>query len=188
MSATGGTVALVTSTDRLTCLTAADCAAAARIRDLLGYGTAIVREGTPSAAASNTTSAARGTSLADTDDNAADFTVGTPTPAGAGAEPEPPTVARIREIQGTTRLSPLDGKAVGDVPGVVTAVRTFGSARGFWFQDPAPDGDARPPARASSSSRAARRRPSPWATGCASPARWTSSIPTERRPAPSRSR
>lgn len=49
---------------------------------------------------------------------------------------------RIHDIQGTTRLSPYAGKQVSDVPGVVTAVRGFGSARGFWFQDTAPDKDA----------------------------------------------
>ncbi|KUJ68856.1 endonuclease/exonuclease/phosphatase [Streptomyces albus subsp. albus] len=46
---------------------------------------------------------------------------------------------RIHDIQGSTRISPLAGKQVADVPGTVTAVRTFGSARGFWFQDPHPD-------------------------------------------------
>ncbi|MBZ4015462.1 endonuclease/exonuclease/phosphatase family protein [Streptomyces purpurogeneiscleroticus] len=49
--------------------------------------------------------------------------------------------ARIHDIQGGTRISPLAGKQVTGVPGVVTAVRSFGSARGFWFQDPQPDRD-----------------------------------------------
>ncbi len=49
---------------------------------------------------------------------------------------------RIHDIQGSTRLSPLDGEQVSGVEGVVTAVRAFGSARGFWIQDPTPDGDA----------------------------------------------
>lgn len=49
--------------------------------------------------------------------------------------------ARIHDIQGDTRISPLAGKQVSGVPGVVTAVRAFGSARGFWFQDPEPDDD-----------------------------------------------
>ncbi|WP_324607948.1 endonuclease/exonuclease/phosphatase family protein [Streptomyces rimosus] len=48
---------------------------------------------------------------------------------------------RIHDIQGTTRLSPFAGKQVADVPGTVTAVRAFGSARGFWVQDPRPDRD-----------------------------------------------
>jgi predicted extracellular nuclease len=48
---------------------------------------------------------------------------------------------RIHDIQGSTRISPLAGKQVADVPGIVTGVRTYGS-RGFWFQDPEADGDA----------------------------------------------
>ncbi|MGP3981498.1 endonuclease/exonuclease/phosphatase family protein [Streptomyces sp. KR80] len=48
---------------------------------------------------------------------------------------------RIHDIQGGTRISPLAGKPVTDVPGTVTAIRAFGSSRGFWFQDPDPDRD-----------------------------------------------
>ncbi|WP_435970746.1 endonuclease/exonuclease/phosphatase family protein [Streptomyces sp. Qhu_M48] len=48
---------------------------------------------------------------------------------------------RIHDIQGTTRVSPLVGKQVAGVTGVVTGVRTYGS-RGFWIQDP--EGDANP--------------------------------------------
>ncbi|MFF0184381.1 endonuclease/exonuclease/phosphatase family protein [Streptomyces sp. NPDC005244] len=46
---------------------------------------------------------------------------------------------RIHDIQGTTRTSPLAGKAVTDVSGVVTGVRTYGSSKGFWLQDPDAD-------------------------------------------------
>jgi predicted extracellular nuclease len=149
MAATAGTVALVHGTDPLTCVTAADCAADTRIRDLAGYGSAVVREGNPAPAPGNTTSVARGTRLTDTDANATDFTAGAPTPTnGKGettpGEPEPPvTSAKIHDIQGTTRISPLAGKKVGDVTGVVTATRTFGSSRGFWITDPQPDADPR---------------------------------------------
>ena len=48
---------------------------------------------------------------------------------------------RVHDIQGDTRLSAVDGQQVAEVPGVVTAIRAFGSARGFWFQDPEPDAD-----------------------------------------------
>ncbi|MFD0268498.1 endonuclease/exonuclease/phosphatase family protein [Streptomyces sp. NPDC127106] len=48
---------------------------------------------------------------------------------------------RIHDIQGTTRISPLNGKQVADVAGIVTGVRTYGS-RGFWMQDPDADDDA----------------------------------------------
>ncbi|MET9540413.1 endonuclease/exonuclease/phosphatase family protein [Streptomyces sp. NPDC006553] len=48
---------------------------------------------------------------------------------------------RIHDIQGTTRVSPLVGKQVTGVTGIVTGVRTYGS-RGFWIQDP--EGDDNP--------------------------------------------
>ncbi|WP_024875517.1 endonuclease/exonuclease/phosphatase family protein [Saccharomonospora piscinae] len=62
---------------------------------------------------------------------------------GAVAEGAPaPTATRIHDVQGTTRLSPLEGDRV-TVPGVVTATRTFGASRGFWIQDAHGDGDPR---------------------------------------------
>ncbi|MGW1092073.1 endonuclease/exonuclease/phosphatase family protein [Streptomyces sp. NPDC002596] len=155
MSATSGTVALVSGTTPLTCKTAADCAADTRIVDLVGYGSAVVREGSgPAAGASATASVARGTSLADTDNNAADLTAGAPTPVNAAGEtsggagpgdpgnPTEPGTVRVHDIQGTTRVSPLNGQSVTGVPGIVTGVRTTGS-RGFWIQDATPDADAR---------------------------------------------
>ncbi|TXJ72711.1 endonuclease/exonuclease/phosphatase [Streptomyces lavendulae] len=48
---------------------------------------------------------------------------------------------RIHDIQGTTRLSPYAGQKVTDVPGIVTATRTYGSSKGFWLQDATPDDD-----------------------------------------------
>jgi uncharacterized protein len=60
-------------------------------------------------------------------------------PGTAAARPPAP---RIHDVQGGTRTSPLVGQAVTGVPGVVTAVRQFGSARGFWIADPEPDADA----------------------------------------------
>ncbi|WP_091669482.1 endonuclease/exonuclease/phosphatase family protein [Amycolatopsis marina] len=149
MSASAGTVALVASTEPLTCRTAADCAADARIVDLVGYGGAVVRENSPAPGTNNTTSVAR-PELTDTDSNAADFTAGAPSPTntagetpddGGDPDPEPPTAARIHDIQGTTRISPLAGERVG-VTGVVTTTRNFGS-RGFWMQDPESDDDPR---------------------------------------------
>jgi hypothetical protein len=154
MAAGGGTVALVSGTTALTCKTVADCAADTRVKDLVGYGSAtVVREGTPTATISSTTSAARATTLVDTDDNAADFTVGAPTPVnskgqttpGGDPTPEPnpqPGDKRIHDIQGSGRVSALLGQKVVGVPGVVTATRTTGD-RGFWFQDTQADADAR---------------------------------------------
>ncbi|MFH9016188.1 endonuclease/exonuclease/phosphatase family protein [Streptomyces sp. NPDC017943] len=48
---------------------------------------------------------------------------------------------RVHDIQGTTRTSPYAGKQVTDVAGIVTGIRTYGSSRGFWIQDPSPDAD-----------------------------------------------
>lgn len=149
LSATAGTVALVSGTTALTCKTSADCAADPRVKDLVGFGAATVREGSPTAATANGTSAARAASLADTDDNSADFTVGEPTPTNSkgettGGDPgQPPVDAKIHDIQGITRISPFKDKKVGDVTGIVTAVRAFGSSRGFWMTDPKPDSDPR---------------------------------------------
>ncbi|MFF9565804.1 endonuclease/exonuclease/phosphatase family protein [Streptomyces sp. NPDC014685] len=47
---------------------------------------------------------------------------------------------RIHDIQGSTRISPLVGRQVEGVAGIVTGVRTYGS-KGFWFQDPQADAD-----------------------------------------------
>ncbi|CAM3757462.1 endonuclease/exonuclease/phosphatase family protein [Nocardiopsis gilva] len=59
------------------------------------------------------------------------------------ASPAAAETPRVHAVQGLTRLSPYAGQDVADVPGVVTAVNRFGSARGFWFQDPDGDGDPR---------------------------------------------
>ncbi|MGC3003109.1 endonuclease/exonuclease/phosphatase family protein [Streptomyces sp. G35A] len=48
---------------------------------------------------------------------------------------------RVHDIQGDTRMSPYAGKQVTDVTGIVTGIRAYGSARGFWMQDPNPDAD-----------------------------------------------
>ncbi|MER5734777.1 endonuclease/exonuclease/phosphatase family protein [Streptomyces sp. NPDC002262] len=57
------------------------------------------------------------------------------------AAAEDSAAVRIHDVQGTTRVSPLAGKQVTGVTGVVTGVRTYGSSRGFWMQDPQGDGD-----------------------------------------------
>jgi predicted extracellular nuclease len=48
----------------------------------------------------------------------------------------PPT---IQDIHGGTFVSPYNGRNVTGVTGVVTAVASSGSSRGFWFQEPDPD-------------------------------------------------
>ncbi len=47
----------------------------------------------------------------------------------------PAMTARIHDIQGAAHISPLNGKAVSSVPGIVTSVRS----NGFNLQDPQPD-------------------------------------------------
>ncbi|THC48970.1 endonuclease/exonuclease/phosphatase family protein [Streptomyces sp. A1499] len=61
----------------------------------------------------------------------------------AGSSAASADEVRIHDIQGATRTSPLLGQQVGDVAGVVTGVRGYGS-KGFWIQSPdgTADGDA----------------------------------------------
>ncbi|WP_159943908.1 MULTISPECIES: endonuclease/exonuclease/phosphatase family protein [unclassified Nocardiopsis] len=156
MAAASGTVLLVSGTAPVTCRTADECAEDADVVDIVGYGTAVVHEGTAAPRLDNTTSAARDAGFTDTDDNGADLTAGTPTPTnsagrtpGGGGGPEEPEEPvepgdlRVHDVQGTTRTSPYAGQQVAGLPGVVTAVNPFGGARGFWFQDTEGDGDPR---------------------------------------------
>lgn len=131
MSATGGRVAVVDP--------------GGAVVDLLGWGTATASEGSPAGATANPTSVGRRDVCVDTDVNAADFVVGSPTPQNSAtalspctAPPPPPNPAEtIHQIQGAAHLSPLAGTSVNGVVGVVTAL----SRNGFWMQDPTPDAD-----------------------------------------------
>ena len=148
MSGTSGTVALVDNSTPLTCKTAIDCAADPDIVDLVGYGTAVIHEGGADAPGlSNTTSAQR-TTTTDTDQNGTDFTAAAPTPGaptsgggGGGTGGGTPGPLAIHDIQGTGFLSPQNGNTVTNVPGIVTGVRAVGSSKGYWIQDPSPDGN-----------------------------------------------
>lgn len=62
--------------------------------------------------------------------------------AGLVAAPTQASAATIgiHTVQGNTRISPYDSQTV-TVSGVVTAVRSVGSSRGYWIQDTAPDSD-----------------------------------------------
>lgn len=116
--------------------------------DLLGYGAASKFEGSATGALSNDTSASRNAAGADTDDNSADFTVGTPSPTNSGNEspapqpdgsggsenlPAPEGITPIAEIQGTGATSPLEGQNVA-TQGVVTGVWSEGGLNGFTIQ------------------------------------------------------
>ena len=136
MSASAGKVALVTNQTALAC--GATCHADTGVKDYVGYGTANDSETAPAPGLSNTTSAARTDPAKDTDNNSVDFAAGNPSPGTlTGGPAEPPVDAKIHDIQGAAHRSPLDGKQVANVTGVVTAK----GSNGFWFQDPQPDAD-----------------------------------------------
>ncbi|MFJ4796797.1 lamin tail domain-containing protein [Kitasatospora purpeofusca] len=136
MGANAGKIALVTNSTALTCATG--CAGQPGVKDFVGYGTtASSAEGSPTGNLANTTAAVRaGGGATDTDNNAADFAVTAPTPRNSGYGGGTGG-ARIRDVQGAARTSPLAGQPVTGVPGVVTAV----GPSGYWFQDPQPDAD-----------------------------------------------
>ena len=153
LSAASGKVALVSgSATALSC--GASCSSAAGVVDFVGYGAASEAAGTATPGLSNTTSAQRTTSpLADTGNNAADFVIAAPTPKAptiptvggtdCSTTPTPaacvPGTTTIQDVQGDGFLSPLDDQTVTKVPGVVTAIRSSGSGRGFWMQEAGPD-------------------------------------------------
>nr|WP_238438882.1 lamin tail domain-containing protein [Frankia nepalensis] len=151
MSATSGVVALVTAQIPLVGC-GISCAIAPNVKDLVGYGATANVETLAAPGLTNTTANARGGSLVDTDNNSVDFTSGVPkatnsagttvtaTDTGGPTDPTPGSV-RIHDIQGSGRISPIVGQSVTNVPGIVTAVRTTGNARGYWMQDPSADAD-----------------------------------------------
>ncbi|MFP7722420.1 lamin tail domain-containing protein [Lysobacter sp. A3-1-A15] len=141
MAGTNGKVALVSSGGALS---GACPLAAATVVDFVGYGgSANCFEGAGATATlSNTTAALRnGDGSVDTDDNAADFTRGTPDPRNSGAQPpappDPPIALPIAQIQGDGLASPYDGRSVV-TEGVVTAIK-FNN--GFFLQSANDDGN-----------------------------------------------
>lgn len=129
-AAVEGSIALSASTGRVAVVDAAGS-----VVDLVGWGAnAASFETAPAPGTTNTTSVARH-ALTDTDDNAADFGTGAPTPSNDGfVAPEIPT-ATVAEVQGAHHRSPLEGDLVADVEGVVTAR----AGNGFWLQSTTPD-------------------------------------------------
>ena len=142
MSGTTGKVALVQGQTPLTCATG--CADVDVVVDLVGWGpTASSYAGAGRApATTNATSVARDAAHGHTADNAADFTVGAPTPTPAGVapqEPADPQAASIAQIQGTADASPLVGALV-TTSGVVTAAYPTGGLSGYVLQTPGTGG------------------------------------------------
>jgi predicted extracellular nuclease len=110
--------------------------------DLVGYGTATAYEGSaPAPGLGNTTSDSRDVAGTDTDDNAADFTAGTPAPQASGdSQPSCSGAMTIAQIQGTDAASRCDGDTV-TTSGVVTASYPVGGFNGFFIQTPGTGGD-----------------------------------------------
>ena len=139
MSGTSGKVALVNTTTALTCGTA--CTADSTVVDFVGYGDGAneAAGGAPTPALTNLTSASRNSSHANTANNAADFTVGNPTPVACGAvctvvaPPENVGDKTIAEVQGSGPASPFVGK-IASVTGVVTAAYPVGGFNGYTIQ------------------------------------------------------
>ncbi|MDQ3766900.1 MAG: lamin tail domain-containing protein, partial [Actinomycetota bacterium] len=173
MAAGAGKVALVTGTTSLGCnggSTPCTADQLARIVDLVGYGNANFFEGSGAAPGlSNSTSALRANGgCTDTDDNAVDFSSGSPGPRNSASpsndcngdpdpDPDPvelcdvdePDLTAINEIQGDGQQTPISGQSV-ITRGVVTADFTSGGAsgipqnqglRGFFMEAIAPDRD-----------------------------------------------
>ncbi|CAM4049586.1 ExeM/NucH family extracellular endonuclease [Corynebacterium frankenforstense] len=131
--------------------------ASGEVVDLVGWGSAQNFEGAPAGATSNSTSVQRTEEGVDTDDNSADFTVGTPTPQASddatepgddgndgddGSTPvEPGERVTAADVQGTGETTPLDGETV-TVEGVVTAAYPEGGFDGFYLQDPGTGSEA----------------------------------------------
>ena len=121
---------------------------AGTVIDLVGYGPTAAAEGTPTAALTNTTAALRNAGgCTDTNNNSADFTLGTPAPRNStaalapcdgsgGGGGTPPVATAIYTIQGSAAASPLAGQVV-TTSGVVTKRLN----NGFFMQDLAGDGD-----------------------------------------------
>ena len=119
--------------------------------DLVGYGSATKVETAAAPATTNATSVSR-TGFADTDNNAADFTLGAPTPLGSGGVTPPPppvdVIVPIAAIQGTGATTPLAGQTV-TTRGVVTAAYPTGGFAGLYVQTPGSGGAPKPSGSAS---------------------------------------
>jgi predicted extracellular nuclease len=138
MAATSGKVALRSTAAPLT----GACAAGADIADLVGYGVTTCFEGTAATAQpSNTTGALRKRGgCVDSNDNAADFSIGTPSPRNSAVTRTCGfTTLPIHAIQGAGALTPVAGVDV-TTTGIVTARKS----NGFFLQTPDGSSDSDP--------------------------------------------
>lgn len=156
-SGTSGTLVLASQATAVADLGTGDVRDRANVVDLLGYGSSNTFEGRAAAAPSGNTDvkSLNRTGAADTDDNRADFSLGTaitPTGSGTTAEPGPgpePAARTIAEIQGSAAASPLAGQTV-TTRGVVTAAYPTGGFNGYYIQTPGTGGDTAPEGRSGS--------------------------------------
>ena len=199
MSGTAGKVALTNTTAVLNC--SPSCTAAPAVVDLVGYGAANESAGgAPAPGLTNTTSASRSATHANTANNAADFTAGAPSPTDSSTTTEPPPPVdvgekTIAEIQGTGAASEFVDD-IATVKGVVTAVYLptaevpAGSLNGFVIQTAGTGGtlNLEPTPRPTRSSSSVATPASRWrpATTSRSRARSvsTSASPRSLRPRP----
>ncbi|HEU4594595.1 MAG TPA: lamin tail domain-containing protein, partial [Pyrinomonadaceae bacterium] len=150
MSATTGKVALVSSR---TALDGTCPKGNSGVVDFVGFGSTpstanFCFEGSgPTPAPSNTSAVLRAANgCAETDDNASDFSTGSPNPRNSATTPAAcVAVTAIHTIQGSGDASPLVGQSV-TTTGVVTLLRTSsnaggGPAEGFFLQTPEADAD-----------------------------------------------
>jgi 5'-nucleotidase len=117
--------------------------------DLVGFGGATTFEGTgPAPAPSNSLSISRNATGADTDNNAADFAAGAPSPENDGVADDPPAPRNcptgtipIGTVQGSGSASPCVGEKV-TITGTVVGDLQDGGYRGFHVQDSGDHDDA----------------------------------------------
>ncbi|MDP9205251.1 MAG: DNA/RNA non-specific endonuclease [Gemmatimonadota bacterium] len=130
MSATAGKVGLVQGTAALNCNGTIASPCPATLVDLVGYGAANYFEGTPTAALTNTTAALRKTSgCTDTDNNAADFDIGTPSPRTTATLP----VTCGESAPRVTGTVPAAGAVLADPPSIAVSFSEPVDLTGNWF-------------------------------------------------------
>ena len=170
-SGSSGTLVLASQASAVNPLPTGSVTAQSGVVDLLGYGTSNTFETAPAAAPAGNSDpkSLNRTNFADTDNNAADFSLSasvTPTnTAGSGTVPDPeptdpeptdpePTdppagAVAIAEIQGTGDASPLVGQSV-TTRGKVTAAYPTGGFSGYYLQTPGTGGELDPAAHTAS--------------------------------------
>jgi hypothetical protein len=138
MSATAGKVALANSTTALS----GGCPTGGSIIDFVGYGGANCFEGSgPTTAPSNTTSVQRTTTGQDTNNNAADFSSGSPSPtnSASGIDTTPPVIVSTSPSDNSTgvntnsSLSIVFSESITKSVGVITVHNSTANSDDYVF-------------------------------------------------------